>query len=115
MGQVIVTLNSRTYRLGCGDGEEARLQELSSYLAAKVDAIRTEVGQVGEDRLLVMAALLIADELFEARERSAEPAEARRPSRRNRSTGARSSNGSEPEANADEPADRSAVMPIGPI
>lgn len=86
MGTATVTLNGRTYRLGCGDGEEARLKELSDYVAAKVDGLSAAVGQVGNDRLLVMAALIIADELFETRERIAEghEAAARRGARRAR-------------------------------
>ena len=68
MGQVTVTLNGRSYRLRCGDGEEKRLLALSSHVKAKVDGLVAEFGQVGDDRLMLMAALLIADELWEARE-----------------------------------------------
>jgi cell division protein ZapA len=67
MGQVTVTLNRRTYRLACGDGDEARLQDLSAYVKAKVETLAARFGQVGDDRLLLMAALLITDELFDAR------------------------------------------------
>lgn len=70
MGRVTVTLNNRIYRLACGDGEEARLQLLSDHVKAKIDALTEQFGQAGENRLLLMAALLIADELFEARERA---------------------------------------------
>jgi cell division protein ZapA len=70
MGQVTVTLNSRTYRLACGDGEEARLQALAAHVKVKVDALAAQFGQVGEERLLLMAALLVTDELFDARERA---------------------------------------------
>lgn len=70
MGQVTVTLNGRSYRLRCGDGEEKRLLALSSHVKSKVDGLVAEFGQVGDDRLMLMAALLIADELWEARERS---------------------------------------------
>ena len=72
MGQVAITLNGRTYRLRCGDGEEARLLELSGHLRTKIDRLAAEFGQVGDDRLMVMAALLITDELFDARARWAE-------------------------------------------
>ena len=67
MGHVTVTLNSRTYRLRCGDGEESRLIELATQVKHRVDALSAEFGNVGDDRLLLMAALLIADELFDAR------------------------------------------------
>lgn len=69
MGQVTVTLNGRTYRLRCGDGEEARLLELAGHLEQRIEGLAAEFGQVGDERLLLMAALLIADELWDARER----------------------------------------------
>ena len=74
MGQVTITLNGRTYRLRCGDGEEQRLLVLSDHVRGKIDQLAAEVGQVGDDRLMVMAALLVADELFEARTQLAEAA-----------------------------------------
>ena len=79
MGQVTVTLNGRTYRLRCGDGEEARLLQLAGHLEQRIDSLAAEFGQVGDERLLLMAALLIADELWDMRERlqqyDADPAE----------------------------------------
>jgi cell division protein ZapA len=68
MGQVAVTLNGRTYRLRCGDGDEPRLLQLAGYLEQRIEALAAEFGQVGDERLLLMAALLIADELWDARE-----------------------------------------------
>ncbi len=68
MPQVSMTLNSRTYRLSCGEGEQQRLAELANYVKQKVDKLVQDFGQVGEERLLLMAALLIADELWELRE-----------------------------------------------
>ena len=73
MGQIAVVLNGRTYRLACGEGQEDRLRALADHLKAKVDTLAIEFGQVGEDRLLLMAALLVTDELFDARERAADP------------------------------------------
>ena len=67
MGQVSVTLNGRTYRLECGSGEEQRLIELSEYLAAHVETMKHKFGQVGDDRLILMAALMVTDDLWEAR------------------------------------------------
>ena len=69
MGQVAVTLNGRTYRLRCGDGEEERLLELASHVRSRIEALTAEFGQAGDDRLILMAALLTADELLETRER----------------------------------------------
>ena len=71
MGQVTVTLNGRTYRLRCGDGEEARLFALAEHVRGKVESLLGEFGQIGDDRLLLMAALLVTDELFDSRDRLA--------------------------------------------
>ena len=66
MGQVALSLNGRNYRLACEDGEEERLRELAQCVKAKLETLVTEFGQVGETRLMVMAALLLADDLLDA-------------------------------------------------
>jgi cell division protein ZapA len=76
MGQVTVTLNGRSYRLRCGDGDEARLRSLAADVQSRIEALASEFGQVGDERLLVMAALLIADELWDARAQLGERARA---------------------------------------
>jgi len=68
MGQVSVTLNGRSYRLECSEGEEAHLVELAEYLGSHVDEMRRKFGQVGDDRLILMASLVVADELWELRQ-----------------------------------------------
>lgn len=68
MGQVSITLNNRTYRLACEDGEEARLSELARDVKARVERLSREFGHAADDRLLLMAAVLIADELMDLRE-----------------------------------------------
>ncbi len=82
MGQVSVTLNGRTYRLECGEGEETHLIALAEYLGSYVDTMKRKFGQVGDDRLILMASLLVTDELWELRrqmqELKASLAEARR-------------------------------------
>ncbi len=72
MGVVSLTLDGRGYRIGCGDGEESRLRILGEHLASKMERLTTEHGAIGHDKLLVMAALLIADELFETRDANVE-------------------------------------------
>ncbi|KAB2849426.1 MAG: cell division protein ZapA [Hyphomicrobiaceae bacterium] len=67
LGQVAITLNGRTYRLACQDGEEERLLALGNHVRGHFDRLTREFGQVGDDRLLAMVAILITDELFEAR------------------------------------------------
>jgi|SRR5512135_3875813 cell division protein ZapA len=67
MGQVSVTLNGRTYRLECGEGEESHLIALSEYLGSHAESMKHKFGQVGDDRLILMASLMVTDELWEAR------------------------------------------------
>jgi cell division protein ZapA len=67
MGQVTVTLNGRTYGLRCAEGEESRLIHLAGYVAERAEALAEEFGQVGDDRVLLLAAIMIADELMDAR------------------------------------------------
>jgi cell division protein ZapA len=66
MGQVAITVNGRSYRFECGDGEEARLKELVAYVKSRMDGLTREHGKIGEERLLLMTALLIADDLWDA-------------------------------------------------
>ena len=66
MGQVSVPVNGRSYALSCDDGQETRIRRLAQYVDAKVAEFVGSVGQVGEARLLLLAALVIADELSDA-------------------------------------------------
>lgn len=66
MAEVSLSINGRTYEIACDDGQEERLQVLAGYLDMRVAELTEQMGQVGELRLLVMAALLIADELQDA-------------------------------------------------
>lgn len=63
MGQVNVSVNGRSYRIACEDGQEERILNLARMVDARVAEMVSTVGQVGDTRLLVMASLLIADEL----------------------------------------------------
>src|ERR1700749_2976613 len=71
MAQVSVEVNGRPYVVGCEDGQEAHLRELAQLFDAQVRQVSSEVGQLGETRLFLMASLLMADELAEARTRLA--------------------------------------------
>jgi cell division protein ZapA len=66
MGQVSVSVNGRSYTITCDDGQETRIRRLAHYVDAKVGEFVGKVGQVGEARLLLLAALVIADELSDA-------------------------------------------------
>jgi cell division protein ZapA len=66
MAQVSVTINGRKYQIACDDGQEAHLSRLANYVDQRVSELIAAVGQVGDARLLVMATLLVADELSDA-------------------------------------------------
>ena len=68
MGQVVVKVNGRDFALNCGDGQEPRIRRLAQYVDAKLGEFTKTIGQVGEARLLLLAALVIADELSDANE-----------------------------------------------
>lgn len=67
MAQVTIRINGRPYDINCEDGQESHVQRLASVLAGKVAELVKQVGQAGDARLLVMAGLLVADELADAR------------------------------------------------
>ena len=69
MGQITVKVNGREFDITCGDGEEDRVVELAQYVNGRVNEILDKVGQVGEARVLLMAALVVADELADAYQR----------------------------------------------
>jgi cell division protein ZapA len=69
MPLVNVMVNSRAYTIACDDGEEPHLKTLATYVDEKVRELLGTVGQVGDQRLLLMAALLIADENHDLAER----------------------------------------------
>ncbi len=66
MAQVSIQINGRDYLIACEDGEEKHLVFLADYVNRQVEGLVESVGQVGEARLLLMASLLLADELAEA-------------------------------------------------
>jgi cell division protein ZapA len=68
MGQVVVTINGRAFPLGCADGEEPRIRRLAQYVDSKVNEFVHIHGQVGEARLILLAAIVIADELSDTNE-----------------------------------------------
>ena len=66
MPEVDVTINGRNYRVSCEAGQEERLSGLAAYIDDRVETLVSSLGQVGDNRLLVMTCLMIADELAEA-------------------------------------------------
>jgi cell division protein ZapA len=69
MAHVSVTINDRQYRMACEEGEEAHLLRLAKELDQRIEELRGRFGEIGDTRLIVMAAITVADELAEAGKR----------------------------------------------
>ncbi|MCC7266944.1 MAG: cell division protein ZapA [Caulobacteraceae bacterium] len=69
MAQVTIEVNGKPYTVGCDDGQEAHLSALAALLDRHVGEVAKDMGQLGETRLLLMGALLLADELHEVQAR----------------------------------------------
>ena len=70
MAQVTLRINGFSYVLGCNDGEEAHLLAMAAEVDRRIDAIKAQAGQSGEARMLVMAALTLADDLHDLKQQS---------------------------------------------
>jgi cell division protein ZapA len=71
MPQVNVTIAGKAYRMACGEGEEPHLEGLARLYDGKIDEMRQAFGEIGDMRLHVMAALMVADEVAELKQRVA--------------------------------------------
>ena len=67
MAEVQVRVNGRSYVVGCEDGQEQHVQTLAQVFDKHVAEVARDVGQLGETRLFLLGALLMADELAETR------------------------------------------------
>ncbi len=67
MSQVTVKVNGYAYTVGCEDGQELHLQAMAAQVDNRVDSIKALGGNSGEVRLLLLASLLMADEIHDLR------------------------------------------------
>ena len=65
MPQVVISINGRNYTMECGEGQEDHLRRLARRVDEELARIRDMAGPVGEIRLLIMTALVIADKVAE--------------------------------------------------
>jgi len=75
MAQVTIRINGYSYTVGCEDGQEEHLQLMAAEIEQRIASIKAIGGQSGEARLLMLAALLLADELHDTRKNAAEAPE----------------------------------------
>ena len=61
MAEVDITINGRSYRISCKDGEEERIKSLSSLINDQVQKLSEKIGQLGEARMILLAALVLLD------------------------------------------------------
>lgn len=69
MAQITVNIAGRTFRMACADGEEPHLEALALQVDEKIAELRGAFGEIGDQRLTVMAAIAMADELSETRKK----------------------------------------------
>jgi len=66
VSHINVTINGRQYRMACEEGQEMRLLRLAENLEQRIQNLRGKFGEIGDARLIVMAALTVCDELVDA-------------------------------------------------
>jgi cell division protein ZapA len=69
MAQVNMTISGKHYRMACDDGQEAHLAALGDRLNQIIDQLRVRFGEIGDQRLTVMAAITMADQFSESERR----------------------------------------------
>jgi cell division protein ZapA len=69
MAQVNLTVNGRIYRMACEDGEEDHVTELGVRFDEAINELRGVLGEIGDQRLMVMAGILMTDRLGDAEKR----------------------------------------------
>lgn len=67
MGKVQIEINQKLYVIGCEDGQEDQVTRLARHLDGHITQLVTDVGQISELKLMLMGALMVCDELHEAR------------------------------------------------
>lgn len=71
MPEVNVEINGRKYRMACEEGQQGHLIALAERFNAQVEGLKGAVGEIGDNRLTVMAGIAVLDELTEAQRRIA--------------------------------------------
>jgi len=69
MANVNIKFNGKEFLLSCEDGQEEHLEELSLHLNSKFDNLKKSLGNIGENKLLLIASISVMDEYFETRKK----------------------------------------------
>ena len=65
MANVNIKFNNKDYLLSCDDGQEQNLKELASHLDSKYSELKNNLGNIGENKLLLIAAIQMVDDYFD--------------------------------------------------
>ena len=69
MANVNITFNGKEFLLSCDDGQEEHLVELSEQLNNKFDNLKSQLGNIGENKLLLITSIKVMDEYFETKKK----------------------------------------------
>jgi len=69
MANVNIKFNGKEFLLSCDDGQEEHLEELSLYLNNKFNDLKTSLGNIGENKLLLITSIKVMDEYFETKKK----------------------------------------------
>ena len=69
MANVNIKFNGKEYLLSCEDGQEEHLEELSSHLSQKFSGLKNSLGNIGENKLLLITSITTMDEYFETKKK----------------------------------------------
>jgi cell division protein ZapA len=69
MPQVAVTINGKSYRMACDEGQESHLIGLAQQLDGYVGHLKDSFGEIGDQRLTIMAGIMVIDELTELKKK----------------------------------------------
>ena len=67
MANVSIKFNGKEFLLSCDDGQEEHLKELSLHINDKFDGLKNQLGNIGENKLLLISSIKIMDEYFETK------------------------------------------------
>ena len=69
MANVNIKFNGKEFLLSCEDGQEEHLEKLSEYLNEKFNHIKSKLGNLGENKLLLITSITLMDEYFETKKK----------------------------------------------
>ena len=69
MANVNIKFNGKEFLLSCEDGQEEHLEELSNNLSEKFNSLKSKLGNLGENKLLLITSITLMDEYFETKKK----------------------------------------------